>query len=288
MIYAKLHGRLGNIMFIAATAASLAARRDDKFCLVCHRDYFVEDGKYMWDYIQKFKSNILNGIEIIPEIPQGVPIVKQEGCYYTELSLDSEDFMIDGAFQSYKYFDNSVVHKIFNVDSVISEILHLNAEAFALPITSVHIRRGDYCTMPHKLPPVSRSYIKRAMKMFPQNSRFLIIGDDLDYCRRNFKGDNIFFMNGSTVLRDIFAPTLCENNIISNSTFGWWGGYLNSNPTKKVVVPTPWFGKYARNSESNVADLIPNQWIQIENRLDFDLWVKAKKLGCLTRLGIIK
>lgn len=288
MIYAKLHGRLGNIMFIAAAAASIAAEQNQNFCLACHKDYKVENGCYMWDYIQKFKDNILRGIEIVPEVPVGIKTIKQNGCFHSEYDFTQEDFVIDGAFQSYKFFNPDVVQKLFYSDAILNEIKELNHEAFSEPVTSVHIRRGDYCTMPHKLPPVSCSFVKRAMRLFPKETRFLFISDDLEYCRRNFHGENIYFMEGSTVLRDIFAPTLCENNIISNSTFGWWGAYLNPNPDKTIIVPKPWFGKFAKNSNSDVKDLIPDNWIQIPNHLDWNLWIKAKKLGWLTSFGVIR
>lgn len=288
MIYAKLHGRLGNIMFITAAAASIAYKLNDSFCLVCHKDYVVENGMYMWDYIQKFRNNILSGINIKSEVPKGIPTITQNGCFFSEMTFPDGDFIIDGAFQSYKFLNPKVVQNLFNSDSIISEIKDLNQKAFADPITSVHIRRGDYCTMPHKLPPVSRSYVRRAMGLFPKGTRYLFISDDLEYCRRYFQGDNIYYMEGSSILRDIFAPTLCSNNLISNSTFGWWGAYLNPNPDKKIVVPKPWFGKFAKNSKSDVADLIPESWIQVPSHLDMDLWIKSKKLGCLTRLGVIK
>lgn len=287
MIYAKLHGRLGNIMFITAAAATLAKQRGDKFCLVCHKDYrLAGDIPYIWDYVQQFRTNILKGIDILPTVPVGIPVIKQYRCSYSKLLLRDKDCVIDGAFQSYKYFDYSVVQKLFNIDSILREVIDLNAEAFSAPITSVHVRRGDYCDAPHKFPPVSCSFIKSAMDQFPSGTRFLFISDDLDYCKRYFHGDNIFYMNNRTILRDLFAPTLCENNIISNSTFTWWGAYLNPNPNKKVIVPTPWFGKYISNRD--VSDLIPSQWTQIRNHLEFNLWWKAKRYGVLTRLGIIK
>lgn len=288
MIYAKLQGRIGNIMFITAAAASIARQIGDLFTLVCHKDYQVDNGKDIWEYVQQFRSNILKGIPILEECPSNIPIVHQNGCYYNELDFPEGDFLLEGAFQAYKYIDIDVVQNLFSAEGIISEIIQNNPVAFSGPLTSIHVRRGDYCLIPHKLPPISKSFIKKAMKMFPESTRFIFISDDLDYCKKNFKGENIFYMNNTSILQDMFAPTLCENNIISNSTFCWWGAFLNPNKNKKVILPKPWFGPYAKNSESNVTDLIPEDWIELDNHLDFNLWVNAKKLGLLTRLRVIK
>lgn len=105
---------------------------------------------------------------------------------------------------------------------------------------------------------------------------------------KHFKGNNIYFLDNNDPLIDLYAQTLCTDNIISNSTFSWWGAYLNPNPNKKVIYPKPWFGKYAQNNKSDVQDLIPPSWIPIKNKLSFSMWIKAKKLGFLTKINMIK
>lgn len=288
MIYVKLHGRLGNNMFCIATAATIAKIRGEQFVACCHNDYSLTGGETFWEYIQQFRNNIFSKVTILPELPKGLPLVKQSGFAYEELNLPKGDCIIEGSFQSYKYIDEKVAQELFYLSNIVSEIKEENKDVFSEPIVSINVRRGDYCTMPHKLPPVSKTYVKRAMSMFPKHTRFLMLSDDYDYCRANFKGDNIYYLKESSVLKDLFATTLCQHNIISNSTFAWWGAFLNPSPNKKVIAPTPWFGRYAKNKESNVQDLIPTEWIELKNSLDFDLKVKAIKLGLLTDFKIIR
>jgi hypothetical protein len=54
--------------------------------------------------------------------------------------------------------------------------------------------------------------------------------------------------------------TMCDNNIIANSTFSWWGAYLNKNKNKIIVSPKNWFGP---NGPNDQFDIVPKEWIKI-------------------------
>ena len=290
MIYAKLHGRIGNHLFEMAAAATLAAQNNDQFCAVCHQDYKIAppDNCYVWDFVQPYLDNIYRNVTILEFIPNNLVTFKQDGFKYVSIPYQ-QNLLLDGGFQSYKFFNEEVVKKLFSIPKQIKEdILWHYGEIFSKPIISVNVRRGDYCYIPHKLPVCSKDYFKKAMKMFPANSRFVFISDDLAWCKKHFRGRNVYFLENSNPLFDLYAQTLCTDNIISNSTFSWWGAYLNPHPTKKVIYPQPWFGKYAQNSKSDVEDLIPPTWIPLKNRLSFPMWLKAKKLGLLTCLHQIQ
>jgi hypothetical protein len=57
---------------------------------------------------------------------------------------------------------------------------------------------------------------------------------------------------------DLYLMSLCENNIIANSSFSWWGSWLNKNKEKKIIAPSKWFGKKINH---DTKDLIPKEWI---------------------------
>ena len=290
MIYAKLHGRIGNHLFEIAAAATLAARNNDDFCAVCHKDYIIAppDNCTIWEFVQPYLNTIYKRVKILENIPEGLTHFRQEGFKYVEIPYKN-NILLDGGFQSYKYFDESIVQELFAIpDNIKKEIKNKYNDIFKEPVISVNVRRGDYCLIPHKLPVCSKSYFQKAMSKFPGNSRFVFISDDIDWCKKNFKGTNIYYLENSNPLIDLYAQTLCTDNIISNSTFSWWGAYLNSNPNKKVIYPNPWFGKYAKNNKSDVEDLIPKEWISIKYRLSINLWLKAKYLGLKTKLKLIK
>ncbi len=114
------------------------------------------------------------------------------------------------------------------------------------------------------------------MRYIGQETRFLIISDDINWCKKNFKGSNYFFTDNNTALEDLYLQSLCTNNIISNSTFSWWGAWLNENPVKIVIVPKPWYGKEFLHIRTD--DLIPEAWIQLDNSMSLPIKLKAIKI----------
>ena len=284
MVFVTLHGRLGNYLFEIAAAATLAAHNNDKFCAVCHDKYNVEN-QSIWNYIQRYRNTILKNVTILKTMPEDAYEYKPSTFKYKPIPY-RENILLNGGFQSYKYFDEAIVKDIFRIPSEMETFIREKySYIFSCPVVGIHVRRGDYCHIPHKLPVCSKSYIKKAMGYFPKDTRFVFFSDDIKWCKNNFKSDRYYFFESNDAIIDLYAQALCSDNIISNSTFSWWGAYLNSNKNKKVICPTPWFGKFAQNKESDVEDLIPKEWIQIPNHMDFRMWIRAKKMEFLTIIG---
>jgi hypothetical protein len=68
------------------------------------------------------------------------------------------------------------------------------------------------------------------------------------------------FVDGNDDVEDMWLMSICNNNVIANSSFSWWGAWLNSNPNKKVIAPNNWFGS---QTNLNTSDIIPDNWIKL-------------------------
>lgn len=179
--------------------------------------------------------------------------------------------LYDGYWQSEKYFQAiaSEIRLAFQFPKLTEE------KNLSLNTVSLHVRRGDYLTAQKtwatEKPMIN--YYNRAIKYISSkvvDPVFLVFSDDIPWCKSNLTAHflpshkHIFIDWNSTSLsyRDMQLMSLCKHNIISNSTFSWWGAWLNSNPNKIVISPENWYpGKQA----SEYADLIPTTWIKLRN-----------------------
>lgn len=80
------------------------------------------------------------------------------------------------------------------------------------------------------------------MTLFPEDTLFVVFSDRINWCKHHFSklNKNIVFIEGNTHIQDLFLMSMLKSHIISNSTFSWWGAYLNTHPSKIVVAPNFW------------------------------------------------
>ena len=169
-----------------------------------------------------------------------------------------------GYFQTEKYFKHcsEVVKNEFKFkDETINEVMDFISEYKDKNLVSVHIRRGDYLINPHIHPQPSIEYYKKGMEMLDDgNTIFVFTSDDVKYCMDNFKQDNIIYSNGNLIF-DMCLTSLCDNHIITNSTFSWWGSWLGVNQNKKIICPKVWFGE--GNSHIDTSDIYCDNFIKL-------------------------
>lgn len=260
MIYSNLKGRLGNILFEIAAGASLAKRRNVPFkALTCSPDIFGEpDNCSISEYVEQFRKSILRNIDFSNEYPENQKVYQEQTFPYRPLPEES-DIVLHGYFQSERYFEEDVVRNLFRIDTeTLSYIRKKYSHILERTPVSILVRRGDYLKLQFKHPVCQMSYYKKAMATFDSGSVFLIISDDITWCKKHFRGENFFFVDDEPPIVDLYLQSLCTHNIISNSSFGWWGAWLNPNPEKKIVCPTPWFAPSSMKRDTR--DLCPAIW----------------------------
>lgn len=256
------NGRLGNQLFQFATVYSYAKRNNFKIVLP-----FVEqtDDKYLTLEINKcFNLNCteqknLNFIKYS---------YRENGFSFDNrifnLNLDNIDFF--GYFQSEKYFKDfsddlklELSFKKFIIDESSKIFKELNPDS--KQCVSIHVRRGDYVganSLNH--PVLPETYYIRSLNLLSGDNIYFIFSDDIQWCKSNkiFSGENFKFIETDNHFLDLCLMSMCNHNIIANSSFSWWGAWLNCNKNKSVIAPYPWFGPSL--SHLNTKDLIPNEW----------------------------
>lgn len=160
---------------------------------------------------------------------------------------------MDGYWQSEKYFTDIRAQLLAEINL---DLIEKSRHATDLPsgkTVAVHIRRGDYITQASSQV-LSIDYVNNAMAEFGSNHDFLFFSDDIDWCKKTFTGDNIAFSNNESDLQDLKQMSEAAHNIIANSTFSWWGAWLNRNGSQRVIAPQPW------TNENTHKDILPDRW----------------------------
>ena len=172
-----------------------------------------------------------------------------------------------GYFQSEKYFIDykKEIREYFTLKQDLVKKLKEKFKNILSNSCSLHIRRGDYLNLQEFHPVLDLEYYNSAIKKIynssTKNINFLIFSDDLDWCKNNIRIESktLNFIKQNDEILDLFLMSFCENNIIANSSFSWWGAWLNENENKKIVTPKKWFGdNYTQN---NTKDLYCDKWI---------------------------
>lgn len=193
-----------------------------------------------------------------------------EGFQYCEDVYKVEDAYISGFWQSEKYFESitNIIRERFQFEEprdlknlkFLDQIKTQNSVA-------IHVRRGDY------LSPVNQKiygnicterYYKEAINYFENkfgDVTFFVFSNDTEWVRNNLKMKKAVIVDGNDGEKAIFDMLLmanCRHNIIANSSFSWWGAWLNRNAEKKVIAPSKWV-----NTEK-VEDIWCKEWIKMD------------------------
>lgn len=264
MIYVEINGRLGNNLFEIAAAKSIS----DDILLYCPSDYAE-------NMILKYKNTLFKDFNIAKKLPNDIEIYREPSYEYKKININSEkNMLLKGYYQSYKYLDKQKIYKLFSIpESVKVDIQTRYSKVLEKETVCINVRRGDYLQLPHRHPFCGKSFFSNAMKIFQNKDvNFLVSSDDIKWCKNNIKGNNVFYVENSYPLMDLYVQTICQHNIISNSSFSWWGAYLNPNPNKIVVAPQRWYGMALR---LNTQDLLPKEYIILPCKYSPSMFIKA-------------
>jgi hypothetical protein len=288
MISVKLMGGLGNQMFQYAAGRALALRQgtelqidltwlEGKQNVATPREY--ELGCFSFSPVFFGSSNQAETTSLIIRLFGRKPklqLVREPASHVFDPRVlrASDNSYLEGYWQSEKYFEDQaeVIRQDFTfAQEPTGKNEKLLEEIQSAAAISLHVRRGDYATDPatqefHGLIPLDyydqavELIVKRAKLKVP---RLFVFSDDPAWCREHLKLDYpttyVSHNTGRKSFEDMRLISACHHQVIANSSFSWWGAWLNSQPKKIVVAPKRWF----KDESVDTTDLIPEAWIKL-------------------------
>lgn len=292
MIITKLIGGLGNQMFQYALGRNLAHRLGGelKLDLSGFRNYKLRQYELSVFNIQgRFASD--EDLRALPVTEEGIlskisnRLVKKTASPDDPLPVKEKDpgfdpgiltlkgnIHLDGYWQNEKYFSDieGIIRQEFTFKTPQTgrnkELAELIASTESV---SVHVRRGDYVSNPktHQYHGTCDPdyYLRGVDFLSPQisNIHLFIFSDDPRWCRNNLElAYPVTFVEHNkqeNSYEDLRLMSQCKHHIIANSSFSWWGAWLNTNKNKIVIAPKIWF----RSEELNSRYATPQSWVRL-------------------------
>lgn len=293
----KLNGGLGNQMFQYAFAYALSKKNKIQLILdfwwfeavkshvnvtprtfeldVFNIDYKIATEEALSQVIRennqsKFQKILWKIFKIKKCKPKKNVYVQKSAFEFNKNLFNSTEYLYyDGYFQNEKYFKDyrNEILKCFSLKDALDE---KNQSALELiqssNAVSLHIRRGDYVTLDfvNKVHGTcSLDYYKKAIEYIlkhVKNPHFFLFSDDIEWVVANLKIDypyTVIDFNRDKGWLDLNLMKHCKHNIIANSSFSWWGAWLNENSDKIVIAPKKWLATKQK------CDILPKEWIKL-------------------------
>ncbi len=253
----KIQGGLANNLFQIICAYTYSLKYDKQLILVNEKFGITHNP------IDAYKNNLFQNINFYPNKNfSNFSIYNEPQFNFSEIPSIDGNVYLQGYFQSEKYFleyEKEIRNFLSYSENTIA-IREKYKNELEKNTCSIHVRRGDYLKFPEHHPVQNINYYMKAIRQMPDDSLFLVFSDDISWCKENFPDlpEKFIFIEGNKDYEDLLLMSLCNNNIIANSSFSWWAAWLNENKDKQVYAPSKWFGP--ANSSNNTSDLYCKNW----------------------------
>lgn len=202
--------------------------------------------------------------------------------FYDDFLLLPSNMYLSGYWQSEKYFSGiaGAIRQQFTPTQALDDRnTAFQKQMKTQASVAVHVRRGDYNSKSYAsfFGTLTEAYYGEAMTQVRKrvgDPVFYFFSDDIPWCKSTFGTTGAEFIShntGGDAYKDMLLMSSCQHNIIANSTFSWWGAWLNENPDKVVIAPRQWFRSNFLDKKEpvyasrfyNTKDLIPAGWTRL-------------------------
>jgi hypothetical protein len=291
MVIVQLNGGLGNQLFQYAIARSLSEKQHSKVMLDLniynktglrpHEFYALKHFNINAEIANESDIELFYSNKIFKKVQRKImrltgmgkikPVYEKEWFVFNpEVFRYTGNVYLHGFWQSEKYFKNiegMIRSELSLKDSLSQKTIEVLKEIRTKKNTvSLHIRRGDYVTdikTYNTLGLCSLDYYKKCVSLLGNelgDLNIFVFSDDPVWAKKNIVFDYpLYFVDHNDIkyaYEDMHLMSLCEHNIIANSSFSWWGAWLNNNKNKKVFAPMKW----TVDTNHGDLDIIPEGW----------------------------
>lgn len=293
MVIIRLKGGLGNQMFQYAFGRALALRRHEQLLLdasIFGNEPKIDTPRHYALGAYKIQAQMADPLVTKPYKTRGSIFMRKvkrrllrlnDFTYHPTLA-HSKAHYLEGFWNNEKYFkdiadtikhDFSLKNKLGpDAEKISTELIKAKVGATKKTV-SIHVRRGDFISNPYASEQhnvLTMDYYPKALtyltSKIPKESLMIyIFSDDISWVKENLilAGYDTEYVSYKVAhihdYEELYLMSLCDHNIIANSSFSWWGAWLNRNPEKIVIAPEKWI----KNPYIDTKDVCPPQWIRI-------------------------
>jgi hypothetical protein len=257
VVSSYIFGGLGNNLFQISTGYCVAIEENSEF---------IVDESELYNAhrpLSVYKNNIFRKIKF-SNTKLNLDVFSVGSFHYSPIPEFKRSIKLNGYFQSEKYFkkNRNRILSLYEPTDEIKNKLQVNyGDILKNKTCSIHVRRGDYVHLENYYSQLPLDYYKDAYDIIGEDSTYLIFSDDIEFCKSqfNFIKNKIFIQNLEDY-EELYLMSFCDNNIIANSSFSWWGAWLNKKENI-VISPRKWFG--SAYSSYITDDLYSEKWVII-------------------------
>jgi len=268
VVTVELMGGLGNQLFQIFTVMAYALRTSKYY-------YFEATGISIGHRKKTYWDTLLSNLKSHVHPPRSHVVVKEKGFRFQALETSEASVKFLGYFQSFKYFESQkeAIYKILDLDAkklAVSTKIAIDYDS----TVCLHVRIGDYIHFPNTHPIQTIDYYRVALeKLIVDTSKDswkvlcvceeadrVVVAEMVQQIKRVPLFSKLSFTIVESYIDDweqLLMMSLCKHNIIANSTFSWWGAYLNAHSDKRVYYPAKWVGSAAK---IETVDMTPPDW----------------------------